>query len=78
MSFSHFLFLFLIGSSSFLQVTRTTIKSQMGLKFGHIKSWTVELAAFEGLDKPPYTSTGRYVVTTLVPSFLESSSQGKL
>ena len=42
---------FLIGSSSFLQVTRTTIKSRMGLKFGQIRHWTVELAALERLEK---------------------------
>ena len=36
---------FFIGSSSILQVTRTTIKSRMGLKFGEIRPWTVELAA---------------------------------
>ena len=36
---------FLIGSSSFLQVTRSTIKAQMGSKFGQIRPVTVELAA---------------------------------
>ena len=30
-----------IVSSSVLQVTRTTIKSQMGSKFGQIRPWTV-------------------------------------
>ena len=34
--------LFMIGSFSFLQVTRTTIKSWMSLKFGQIGPWTVE------------------------------------
>ena len=38
--------LFLIGSSSFLQVTRSTIKAWMGSKFGQIRHWTVGLAAF--------------------------------
>ena len=28
---------FLIGSTSFLKITRTTIKSQMSSKFGHVK-----------------------------------------
>ena len=37
---------FLIGSS-FLQVTRITIKSRMSLKFGQIQSWTTELAALD-------------------------------
>ena len=34
---------FLIGSSSFLQVTRTTIKSRMSSKFSQIQPWTAEL-----------------------------------
>ena len=37
--------LFLIGSSSFLQMTRTTIKSRMGSTFCQIRPPTVELAA---------------------------------
>ena len=40
---------FLMGSSSFLQVTRTTIKSRMSSKFGQIRPRTVELAALERL-----------------------------
>ena len=47
---------FLIGSSFFLQVTRTTIISQMGSKFGRIPPGTIrtdELAAFECLGKIP-------------------------
>ena len=35
------------GSSSFLQVTRSTIKAWMGLNFGKIPSLTSELAALE-------------------------------
>ena len=42
---------FLIGSSSFFQVTRTTIKSRMSLKF--IRPWTAELAALDLLKKSP-------------------------
>ena len=42
---------FLIGSSLFLQVMRTTIKSQMGSKFGKIRPGTVELVANERLEK---------------------------
>ena len=41
---------FLIGSSSFLQATWTPINSRMGSKFGQMGTWTVELAAFEGLE----------------------------
>ena len=37
--------LFLIGSSLFLQVTRTTIKSRIGSKFGKIRPGAEELAA---------------------------------
>ena len=33
---------FLIGSSSFLQVTRSTIKDLMGSKFGQIRLGTEE------------------------------------
>ena len=44
---------FLSGSSSFLQVTRTTITSRRFLKFGQIRQWTVELAALEHLEKSP-------------------------
>ena len=62
---------FLICSSLFLQVTRSTIKSGMGSKFGGIGPGTYELAALERLEKYPYTYNGRNVVTTLVPSFLE-------
>ena len=43
---------FLIGSSLSLQVTRTTIKSQMCSKFGKIRPGTYELAALERLENP--------------------------
>ena len=65
---------FLIGSSLFLQVTRTTIRSRIGLKFGKIGPVNYELAALERLEKSPYTYCGRNVVTTIVPSFLDGSS----
>ena len=42
---------FLISSSLFLQVTRTTIKSWMGSKLGSIRRRTYELAALERLEK---------------------------
>ena len=42
---------FLIGSSSFSRVRRTTIKSQINSKFGPIRPWTAELAALELLKK---------------------------
>ena len=38
---------FLDGFSSFLQITRPTIKAWMGLNFGKIPSLTSELAALE-------------------------------
>ena len=44
---------FLIGSSSFLQVIRTTIKSWKSLKFDQIRPWTAELLALERLEKSP-------------------------
>ena len=64
----------LIGCSLFLQVTTTTMISQMGWKFGKIQPGTYELAALERLGKSPLTYNGRNVVTTLVPSFLDGSS----
>ena len=42
---------FLIESSSFLQATRTLIKSRMGSKFDKIRSGTYELLALERLKK---------------------------
>ena len=44
---------FLIGSSSYLQVMRTSITSRTSLKFGQIGSRTAELAALERLEKSP-------------------------
>ena len=58
---------FLIGSSSYLQVTRTSITSRTSSKFGQIGPRTAELAALE-------TYNGRNVVNTLAPSFLIGSS----
>ena len=65
---------FLIGSSLFLQVKRTTINSWMGSKLGSIRQRTYELAALERLEKSQKTYNGRNVVTTLVPSFSNGSS----
>ena len=65
---------FFICSSLFLQVTRTAIKSRMGLNFSRIRQGTYELAVLERLEKSPYTYNGRNIVTTLVPSFLDGSS----
>ena len=45
--------LFLIGSSSFLQVRRTTIKSWTFSKFDQIVPWTAESAVLERLEKSP-------------------------
>ena len=44
---------FLIGSSSYLQVTRTSITSWTSWKFGQIGPRTAELAALECLEKSP-------------------------
>ena len=43
--------LFLIRSSSFSQVRRTTIKSWTSSKFDQIGPWTAEIAALERLEK---------------------------
>ena len=61
--------LFFIGFSSFLQVTRITIISQMGLNFSQIRPLTVELAALECLKNHFFC-----VVATLAPSILIRSS----
>ena len=45
--------IFLIGSSSYLQVTRTTIISRTRLNLGQIRPRTAELAALERLEKSP-------------------------
>ena len=45
--------LFLIRSSSILQVRRTIIKSWTSSKFDLIGPWTAELAALERLKKSP-------------------------
>ena len=42
---------FLIGSSSFLQVISTNIKSWLSSKFGQILQRTMELAAIEHLNQ---------------------------
>ena len=63
---------FLIGSSSYLQVTRTSITSE-NLKFGQIGPRTAELAALS-VWKNPNTYSGRNLVNTLAPSFLIGSS----
>ena len=44
---------FLIGSSSYWQVMRTSITSRMSTKFGQIGPRTAELAALEHLEKSP-------------------------
>ena len=59
---------FFIGSSSFLQITSTCIKTMMNLNFRQIPPLTSELSALER-KKSTY-----YLVVTLAPSFLIGSS----
>ena len=61
--------LFLTGSSSFLQVTRTSMKAWMSWNLGRITLLTLEFAALERLKKATYN-----VYITLAPSFLIGSS----
>ena len=49
---------FLIGSFLFFQVTRTTIKSWLGSKFGKVGPGTYELAALERLENPHRLTMG--------------------
>ena len=65
---------FSIGSSSFLHVTRTTIKYRTSSKSDQIRPWTAQLAALESLEKSPYTYNGRNLVNTLAPSSLIGSA----
>ena len=44
---------FLVGSSSYLQVTRTSLTSRTSSKLGQIGTRTAELAALERLEKSP-------------------------
>ena len=44
---------FLMGSHSFLHVTRTVIKAWMGVKFGKIGPGSTELGALEQLKNSP-------------------------
>ena len=61
---------FIIRSSSFLQVWRTTIISRTSLKFGMIRPRTAELATLERLKKITKTYNEENLVSTLEPSFL--------
>ena len=45
--------LFLIGSSSYLHVTRTNIIYRTSSNLGQIRPRTAELAALESLEKSP-------------------------
>ena len=69
--------LFLIGSSSFLQVRRTTIKSWTSSKFDQIGPWTTELAALERLEKSPWTYNGRNLVysSTFIFNFILAGNE---
>ena len=61
--------LLLFGSSSFFQVTRTTIKSRTSSKSDQIQPWIAELAALERLEKSLLTYNRRNLVNTLSSSF---------
>ena len=54
---------FLIGSSSYLQVTRTSITYRTISKFGQIGPRTAELAALERLEKPHRLIMGEILLT---------------
>ena len=60
----------LIGSSSFLEVTRIIIRSWMSSNFSQIRPWTAELAALECLKNHFFFC----VVATLASLFFSVSS----
>ena len=65
----------LIGSSSYLEVTRIAVTSRMSLNFGQVRPQIAELAALERLEKSPWTYNGKKnVVATLAPLFFIGSS----
>ena len=55
--------LFFIGSFSFLQVTRTTIKAWMSSNFGGIPPLTSELAALDQFKKSFIREYSNYLMT---------------
>ena len=55
--------LFLIGSFSFLQVTRTIIKAWMSSNFGRIPPLTSELAALDHFKKSFIREYSKYLMT---------------
>ena len=64
---------FLIRSSSYLQVTKTSITSRTSSKFGQIGPRTAELVALERMKKIPLTYNGENDVITFSPLFLIGS-----
>ena len=62
---------FLIGSFSYLQVTRTSITSRTSSKFVQIGPRTAELAVLERLEKSPLTYNGENDVITFSPLFFD-------
>ena len=60
---------FLIGSSSYLEVSRTSIISRTSSNFSQIRPRTAELAALERLKKFPKTYNGENLDSALAPSF---------
>ena len=65
---------FSIGSSSFFQVTRTTLKSGQNSNLRQIGPRAAEICALGRIEKFPLTYNGRKLVNTLAPSFLIGSS----
>ena len=57
---------FSIGSSSYLQITKTTIISRTRSNFGQIRPSTAELAAIGRLEKSPYSYSGRNLVSSFI------------
>ena len=64
---------FLIGSSSFLGIARTTITSRISSNFGQVRPQIAELAALERLENPHRLIMGK-MLWPLAPLFFFGSS----
>ena len=67
----------LIGSSSFLEVTRLTITSGMSSNLSQIRPWTAELAALECLKKTIFSVVATQASSILIRSLKKKKKKKK-